>query len=183
MKGTFHILASFTVIGAASVARADVIDFEQFSHLDNIAGLDLGGVVLTNANGGSVLVEDNTPFGYHSATKSIHPSPVSTLIGTFTEPVEFVRLWAGDTGGDEDLWELEAFDAGHQSLGLVQSGGWDGTPYSELSIAVPGIKSFEARWTGIIQPIGYDDLEFYIPAPGAASLLLLASLGMRRRRA
>jgi parallel beta-helix repeat protein len=155
----------------ASPNNVTVIDFESFSDYQNINGLNLGGVTLTNPDNGIVEVSGYYCGGaYHSPTKSIIPGNCADaghpLIGIFDCPATYIGLWGGDKGeGDIDSWQLEAFDApvGGNSLGIASSGNWNGYPYRKLEISAPNIRRFQARWTGSGSPIAFDDLEFLVP--------------------
>lgn len=147
-----------------------VIDFESFEDGQDINGLNLGGVTLTNPGNGIVeIFDDRCGAAYHSPTKAVSPGECGDtnypLVGVFDYPAMYIGLWAGDAGNDIDSWELEAFDApvGGNSLGIVTSGDWDGQPYRNLEISAPNIWRFEARWTGSEWPVAYDDLEFLFP--------------------
>jgi len=192
------VLGVLAVLG--STAQAVLIDFEAFADYENIHGVNLGGVTLYEPQLQIVRVYANNRFSvsYHSPVNAVGSDESVTsaypIIGVFDAPQSYISLWAGDAGGlygDDDRWELEAFDAvaGGNSLGLVQSALWSGDPYTQLSISAPGIWRFEARHLGPTHyGIGYDDLEFCdgaIPAPAA---ILLGTLGtglvgwLRRRR-
>lgn len=174
-------------------AAATLIDFEAYADAQNLNGINLGGVTLTNPVNGIVEVYDNR-FGlsYHSATKVIGSfsgcQSVNPIVGEFDELQGYVSLWAGDGGIDVERWSLEAFDANWGSLGVVFSDEWDGSPYTQLRIDAVGIKYFKVCWLGNECGIGFDDLEFgpAIPEPGTlmmlgAGMLSLAGLAGRRR--
>jgi len=191
------VLAAVLLAVLGGAAQATVIDFEAFANLQNIHGLNVGGVTLSDPYAGSVQVFANRSDAlYHSPVSVIVVGGTGTypLIGVFDAPQSHVALWAGDggtPGTDLDQWELEAFDAmaGGNSLGLVQSPLWIGYPYEQLSISAAGIWRFEARFIGPAAGIAYDDLEFSgaaIPAPGAIVLGMMGTglVGwLRRRRA
>jgi len=137
----------------------------------------------------TVYANDHLGAWYHSPVNAVSPFPLSsTLIGTFDSAVNFVSLWGGDEGSDTDSWTLNVYDAavGGTLLVSVSSPAWDGNPYEQLSLSVPGIMRFEAVEAGAI---AYDDLSFgvdgAIPAPGA---ILLVGIGaglvtcLRQRR-
>jgi len=183
-------LAVAWAVATSVSAQAVVIDFDYFVDTTNINGLDLGGVVLT-APAGKVEIYSNGRDGSsnHSLPNSIGSLiegtwiPDNPLTGVFSSPQNFVKLWGGDGGVDTDSWTLKAFDAvsGGNLLGAVSSGEWSGTPYRDLSISAPGIRRFEAWFTGpSAYGICYDDLEF-VPEPTTMSLLALGGLALIRR--
>ncbi len=188
-------LASLAVaLAAAPDAGATLIDFEAYADFDNLHGQNLGGVTLTAPNGVvEIFANNRQAASFHSPVNAIasliyqddqwgDAGDTLPVTGVFDEPQNFIRLWGGDSGGpDNDSWELEAFNAQDQSIGLAQSGLWDGSPYSMLQIAAPGIVRFEARWTGPDFGMSFDDLEF-TPAPGSAAPLVATLLLARRRR-
>ena len=192
MRGNaiLRLVLVLAAIGAMSVAvQAAIIDFEVYADGQNLNGVNLGGVTLTSPTNVVEVYEDRFGVGYHSPTKAIASTSgcvsVNPIVGVFDAPQTFVRLWGGDVGGgdDTDSWQLEAFDAavGGNSLGVANSGSWGGGPYRSLEISAPNIWRFEARWTGPVCGVGYDDLEF-IPEPVTLSLLALGGLAVVRRR-
>ena len=177
------------LIMAAATADATLIDFEAYANFQNLHGINLGGVTLTNPTNNIVEIFDNrSDAGYHSPTKVIGSfsstsKSVNPIVGVFDSPQTYIALWAGDKGTDDDSWELEAFDSifGGNSLGLVQSGTWSGDPYRKLEINAANIWRFEVQWTGFHYGIAYDDLEF-IPEPTTICLLMLGGLALLRRK-
>lgn len=190
------VSASTLAIGSTALGATTTIDFEAFSDGQNINGVNLGGVTITNPSGNVEIFDFRFGVGANSGSKAIASfssgKSVNPMVFTFDSAVSFVELFAGDQGGiggDVDSWSLEVFDAqtGGSSLGSVASGSWDGDPYRALSLTAAGILRAEATWTGNAFGIGYDDLTFTadpIPVPGAAPLMLagLGALGLRRRR-
>jgi hypothetical protein len=151
-----------TLAGGASANT--VVDFEAFADAQNINGIDLGGVTLFGqGNVVSIYANGRAGASFRSPVNSFSTgSGTGKITGVFSLPQTFVALWGGDAGSDEDSWQFEAFDAtaGGNSLGLVQSGSWNGDPYRQLAITANGIMRFEARWTGQVAGVAYDDLEF-----------------------
>lgn len=151
-------------VGCAT-AMGQVIDFEQFADDQNIHGVHVGGVTLTAKGGTKIIVYADNRIGnwYRSALNSVIPYNARgwvPLIGEFDEPQSFIRLWGGDDAGDDDQWEIEAFDAQGVSLGIARSPVWNGRPYTSLDIRADGIARFEARYVGQSQSkIAFDDLE------------------------
>ncbi|MHC4179495.1 MAG: PEP-CTERM sorting domain-containing protein [Planctomycetota bacterium] len=187
------LFAAVAQIQAGTVS----IDFEAFNDKDNLHGVNLGGVTLTNPSGKVEIYDNRFGVGSHSGTKAVASTtgsgPVNPLVGVFDIPVRFVSLCGGDAGTwgyfqDTDSWELLAFDAqfGGNLVGRVGSGTWIGSPYRQLEISAPSISRLEAYWTGETG-IGYDDLQFEIvPEPSTLVLLGAAVVGLfvfgRRRR-
>jgi hypothetical protein len=164
---SFVVLLAVVGTLAGGAFATTIVDFESFADAQNINGVDLGGVTLSSPNNVVEIYSNRFGVSYKSPTKafsSIAAGTANTLpiTGIFSSPQSFVALWGGDAGSDTDSWQLEAFDAvsGGNSLGLVQSGSWDGDPYTQLSISSPGIMRFVATWTGQVAGVGYDDLEF-----------------------
>lgn len=195
-------LAMVFVVAAQIQAQAISIDFEAFHDKDNLNGVNLGGVTLTNPSGRVEVHENRFGVSSHSPNKAIASpeglSSVNPMVGVFDYAVEFVSLWGGDEGwrlDEMDSWELLAFDApaGGNLVGRASSGAWSGSPYRQLAITGDGIWRFEANWTGQQYGIGYDDLQFafqseVVPEPasfvmlGMAAVCLLACVWRRRRR-
>jgi hypothetical protein len=187
------VLAAGVQIPVAMVT----VDFEAFHDFDNLNGVNLGGVTLTNPSGAVEVHQQRFGVFYHSPSKAI-ASPcglasVNPLIGVFDRPVSFVSLWGGDAGtypDEMDAWELLAFDApsGGRLVGRVSSRLWVGNPYRQLTIAAEKIWRFEANWTGPQYGIGYDDLQFeVVPEPSALVLVgggfvVLLAYARRARR-
>jgi len=207
MKNLLTNLSLLSLLLCPMSASAVFIDFESFDDKTNIDGLDLGGVTLTSPGNNNVIEVYDNRFGVssNSPTKAIanftineNGSSINTpLIGTFDSAVNYVSLWAGDTGGsagDLDSWTLNLFDAksGGNLIASLLSPIWSGSPYSQLEIAAENIYRFEAIWSGPgCCGIGYDDLRFNIaaaiPAPltaglfGIGSLMLLSAVNTRRK--
>jgi hypothetical protein len=190
-------LAILFAVAAQTLGGTMTIDFEAFDDCDNLQGVNLGGVTLTNPSGVVEIHDMRFGVSCHSQSKAV-ASPcgcesVNPLVGVFDAPVSCVSLWGGDaaTCPDElDSWELLAFDApvGGNLVGSTSSGTWVGNPYRELTICGENIWRFEAYWTGPTFGIGYDDLSFVVtPEPSSTVLLCagavgLVALGRRRHR-
>lgn len=165
---------------------AALIDFEGYGDGQNLNGVNLGGVTITNPTNNTVEIYDNR-FGvfYHSSTKAIgsfgtsqgSASSVNPMVGVFDQAVSNVSLWAGDVGGDVDNWTLNLYDApvGGNLLGSFNSGNWIGFPYVQLGGSFSNIWRFEAIWNGSSGcGIGFDDLEFTVssfPEPSALTVI------------
>ncbi|NND68457.1 MAG: hypothetical protein HKN19_12790, partial [Halioglobus sp.] len=98
----------FALLLPASV-QAALIDFESYAHLQNIHGLNLGGVTATHSGTQVTIFDDDFGAHYKSPTKSVGVIPFTDefnpLVFTFDAPVNFVSLWGGDDGGlDVDSW-------------------------------------------------------------------------------
>lgn len=190
LKSIIRGLISVLLLAGVPIANATVIDFEAFADGTILQGVNLGGVTLTGVNG-NAQIYSNDRFGalYHSPVNSISDAAGIGLNGTFDSPTSFVSLWAGDSGGDIDSWTLQIFDAGNSSLGFTSSGNFIGNPYTQLTLSASGITRFEARWTGSVAGVAWDDLGFSarvsaVPEPATLSLfaLVLAGLGYNRRK-
>lgn len=189
------------LLAAPGVALATTIDFEAFADAQNLHGVNLGGVTVTNPVSMNVEIFDNR-FGvaFHSATKAIGSfatptaSSFNPMVFTFDVAQTMVSLWGGDAGNDTDSWTLNAYDAavGGNLVDFAFSGLFDGNPYVQLLVSAPTIWRVEAVWNGPdCCGVGYDDLTFDVdavdPIPEPATLLLLGlgltGLGLRRRNA
>ena len=174
------------LVGAPALAAAVTIGFDGFADFDNIHGVNLGGVTLFATDGNvEVFANGRIGIGGHSP-----PNVVASLTGTFQSnnplsavfdaPVTFVSFYAGDGGGDDDEWELLAFDAqvGGNLVASATSVVWSGVPYMELTVAGPSILRVEANWldptAGFGGGLGYDTLTF-IPVPEPSTAFLLAT--------
>jgi hypothetical protein len=159
-------IAWVSACAGVALGQAQSIDFEAFSDGQDLHGIDLGGVTLTARGGTKVLVYADNQIGnsYRSPVNSViayNARGWVPLVGEFDGPQSFVRLWGGDDAGDEDQWELEAFDGAGESLGVVRSPVWNGAPYASLEVRADGIVRFEARFVGQSQfKIAFDDIEF-----------------------
>ena len=179
---------------ATSSSTAATIDFESFADIQNINGVNLGGVTVTNPSGNVEIYDNRFGVGSRSGTKAIgsftSSSSLNPMIFTFDVATDFIELFAGDGGGDTDSWSLEIFDAvvGGNSLGILFSGDFTGNPYVGLAFNIAGILRAEANWTGTVAGIGFDDLSFNaVPLPAALPLFGTALAGMgllgwRRKR-
>jgi hypothetical protein len=141
------------------------IDFEGFADGQNIHGTNLGGVTATAPSGFVMVLVNSSDASYHSPVSSvISASYEEPLIFSFDSPQTSVGLWAGDSGGDLDSWQLVAFDAavGGAVVDTAQqpADDWNGTPYTYLEVSGPGILRVEASWLGPSAPVAYDDLSF-----------------------
>jgi hypothetical protein len=165
-------LLLFAVAGYVQ-AEAILIDFEKYSDGQNLQGVNLGGVTLTNPSGRVEIYDNRFGVSYHSGTKAIASlaglTSVNSLVGVFDGAVSSLNLWGGDAGTypETDSWELRAFDApiGGSLVGQVSSGSWNGSPYRQLSISALEIWRFEADWTGPQFGMGFDDLQYMMVPP------------------
>ena len=194
-KALTAVAVSAAALASSAFASSTTIDFEAFVDFQNLHGMDLGGVTITNPLGVVEIYDNRFGVGSNSGTKSIGSfasgaRSVNPMIFTFDTAVNVVELYAGDGGGDQDSWSFEVFDAqvGGNSLGIVNSGSWVGNPYQALSHTVAGILRAEAVWTGSAAGIGFDDLTFRtgvtdpVPVPAAALLFAPAAFFAARRR-
>lgn len=183
----FLAVATITALGIATASNASsvTIDFESFIDQQDIEGVDLGGVTITNPDGPVEIFDDRFGVGSNSGTKAIGSffgiQSNNPMVFTFASAVSFVEIFAGDAGGDNDSFRIDLYDAaiGGTLLGSVSSGVFSGNPYQALSFSGAGIQRMEAFWTGTSAGIGYDDLTFrtaVVPLP-ASGLLLAAALG------
>jgi hypothetical protein len=189
--GLMELAILFTVVAHVQAVTIS-LDFEEFNDRDNLHGVNLGGVTLTNPSGVVEVHENRFGVSSHSLTKAIASpaglSSVNPLVGVFDRPVTFVSLWGGDEGwkpDEMDSWDLLAFDApaGGNLLGRASSGVWSGNPYRQLAITADNIWRFEANWTGQQFGIGYDDLQFefqsvIVPEPSTFAMLSISAVGL-----
>ncbi|MCE2949507.1 MAG: hypothetical protein ACK515_17160 [bacterium] len=190
-------LALASGLGLAQSSVAATINFDGFADFQNINGVDLGGVTVTNPSG-VVEIYANGRFGVSNSSPGNAigsftggATSINPMIFTFSAPTSFVTLFGGDEGGDIDSWSLTVYDAqvGGNVLGTTASGDFIGSPYIGLTLAAASILRAEAVWTGTSAGIGFDDLSFdqvtQIPLPAPALLLgagLAGLIGMARRR-
>ncbi|MEI6319878.1 MAG: hypothetical protein WCS09_15265 [Pseudomonadota bacterium] len=198
MNRSFQSLAGTLVLAtslglAQSSIAATTINFDNFADQQNINGVDLGGVTVTNPSG-VVEIYANNRFGVSNSSPGnaigsfTGASSINPMIFTFSAPTSFVTLFGGDGGGDTDSWTLTVYDAqvGGNMLGTISTGDFNGSPYLGLTLSAASILRAEANWTGQAAGVGYDDLSFtQVPLPAPALLLgagLTGLIGMARRR-
>lgn len=192
-----RMLSAFAMAVCAAAAPAHAlttIDFESFADAQNLNGVDLGGVTITNPSGNVEIFDNRFGVASRSGSKAIGSfsgaQNINPMVFTFDSAVSFVELFGGDRGGDIDTWSLEIFDAqiGGNSLGIANAPATNGNPYVGLSFSTAGILRAEAVWTGSEAGIGFDDLSFengaVIPLPAPALLLMSGLVGLAafRRR-
>jgi hypothetical protein len=199
MNRSFQSLAGALVLasglGLAQSSVAATIDFDGFADFQNINGVNLGGVTVTNPSG-IVEIFANNRFGVSNSSPGnaigsfTGATSINPMIFTFSAPTSFVTLFGGDGGGDIDSWSLTVYDAqvGGNVLGTIASGDFNGSPYIGLTLSAASILRAEAIFTGPAAGIGFDDLSFdrvtQIPLPAPALLLgagLVGLIGMARR--
>lgn len=192
MRTVVQGLVGTVLLAFSATASALLIDFESYADGQNLHGVNLGGVTLTNPSGSIEVFDDRFGVGFRSGTKAIGsfngPETINPLVGVFDSAVSFVSLWAGDAGNDLDNWTLNLYDAtvGGNLLGSFNSGDWSGDPYRQLSGSFANIWRFEATWNGpTCCGIGFDDLEFRfsetptVPAPSILTLFFIAMASLR----
>jgi hypothetical protein len=186
MKSYFAIVFIWSIAMTSSAASV-TIDFESFSAPESIsAGTDLGGVSFNeNLSVRRITTGDFPPFITNYAVR-LEPFGGS-VSGTFTaETVDFISVLAGDTGGDTDTVQLDAFDINGN---LVSSDNFTATAGQILSVSGAGITSFAL--VNVEGGFVFDNFTFNtekiapIPIPAAAWLLtsgLLGLVGVARRK-
>lgn len=170
------------VLGGMVAASAVTLDFDGLTDGANIHGVNLGGVTFTAPGGVVEVYKDRFGVGYKSAfiaIANLNPAPAqdNPLIGTFDAPVDYVSLWGGDQGGDEENWTLEAWGPGGL-LASGNSGTWNGAPYRQIALSAPGITYIKAIHGGSSFGVGFDDLEFRWGNQVADTGSTLALLGL-----
>ncbi|NEQ39524.1 MAG: PEP-CTERM sorting domain-containing protein [Okeania sp. SIO3I5] len=125
----------------------------------------------------NISPEDNPVGGSAESTTTIATNDNSlggNISGSFTEAVDFVSVFAGDSGGDVDNVTLIGFD---QFGNIVDSDTFENTEAETLSISGAGITRFEIQNMGAI---AIDDFTFN-PTPKStpepASVLGLLAFG------
>jgi hypothetical protein len=187
MKTIFLAVVLAAAASAAS-ATTTLIDFESYSEGDDLAGLDLGGVVLTT---GIVQFE---PLG----SLGILPSGfdfTQQYRADFTVPgVTSVSVDLGDLGADEDFLYLEAYD----SMGMLLGSDNDYLGAGILDMLTLSVSTGSAISYVEFYAVGFngennayaDNLSFTydamapVPLPAGAVLLgsALAGFGLLRRK-
>lgn len=187
------VCAAAVMAGVVASAQGVIVEnFDSFADRQNINGLNLGVVTVTNPSG-NVEVFANNRFGVGFASApnciaSFVPGGAQSsnpMIFTFSVAQTQVALSGGDGGNDQDAWRLDAYDAMVGGNLVDSSAGLSptGNPYLRLSVSGASILRVEAVWTGPTAfGIGYDNLEYNVPAPGAAALLGMGGLLASRRR-
>lgn len=176
------VLATLTF---ANQAGATVINFDSFadSTILAVGSFDAIGVrfnqKLAVDNGGSGTLPQSAPNAAIN-TDAFGGDITGFFLGPVTA-VDFISVYAGDSGGDSDTVTLFGYDALNN---LVDSDTFTGLSAQTLSISGAGITRFEIIQSGLI---GIDDFTFNatsVPEPGTLALLGmgLAGVAFSKRR-
>ena len=179
------LIAAVSAAFTATAVPATTIDFNSLSVGLNIAGLDLGGVVITR--GGEVVeVTSSSPASTGNTIRAALPQFVSDnpFRADFTSPVSFVSVQIGDFGADLDNLFMEAYGANDLFLAATSDVlGANVENLLTLAIAATGIQYVLFGSTGQFNnSVFADNLTFTqasvppIPLP-AGGMLLLTALG------
>ena len=96
------IAMATAALAAPAFATTTTIDFEAFDDGQNLNGVNLGGVTITNPSGNVEIYDNRFGVSSNSGTKAIgsftSTSSINPMIFTFHSAVSFVELFAGDAG-------------------------------------------------------------------------------------
>lgn len=183
------VIAALSAALAATAAPAATIDFNSLTVGQNIAGVDLGGVVITRG-GEAVEVTSDSPGNSGNTIRGSVANNTFTsdnpFRADFTSPVSFVSVQLGDFGADEDNLFLRAFGANDTFLAATSAVlGARVQNMLTLALSASGIRYVLFGSSGDFNNSVYaDNLTFTndsvppIPLPAGAVLLLTALGGL-----
>ncbi len=190
MSHTHIILTILVGLTASAVKAAVVIDFDEFfagQILDQSSLLDRGVAFdqRLRVTDGTIPIDHTMP-GYSSPNWAHNIDDLyGNLSGSFTLPVDYVSILAGDGGGDADFLVLRGFDAnGNEVASSVLDSDEDVARVYE--IAAPAIVRFEIANAFVPGSFHIDNLTFnQVPEPSTPLLLFLGCVLpvlLRRKR-
>lgn len=187
---------------AAGPASAYLITFDNLAAGAVIDGVDLGGVTIFSEAGAQTVVVANgqNGVGWRTPVNAItNFGPNGAFLTAYDLTIVFssvqpsISLTGGDMGGDFDQFTVTAFDSNNVQIGQVTTPVFGNQPqvgtqmvdFWTVNLNLPGIKSVVVS-DAINAGIGIDNVQFCVPAPIPASLLLLGSgllglVGLRRK--
>ena len=184
-------IAAALFCAAGSIASAVTQDFESFSELDVITGLEIGGFSLSAGGDDIMVANGGNYFGTGNFIQTVPFDNLNPYRADFSVAgVSMVSVDIGDNNGDADDLNLFAFDAADNPLAFDSVSILDTyIGFKTLTVSAANISYVLFGGTGLdgnnnlyADNFSYETAQVPLPAGGILLLTALLGLGAAKRR-